>query len=238
MKDFIRKKLNESLRDYHVKPSAIIDKYQIGEYDDYDFDDFDDYGSFDDLDFIDEPIASKKISGDIKAYHGTTHKINNFTTEFVGGDKAKDQEGPGIYFTTDKSETLDYAGEDGYIYSVILNVNNLVSNESKHNLDYLTEKVTKLIKMSPNWRLVARGYNADVEEGVDEMVASYIKNSQSEKEVFVAIYMDVYQGNAPGFVKNMVGEGYDGLYLPTKGGGAHIVVYNPSIIKIVKEEKV
>ena len=36
----------------------------------------------------------------IIAYHGTNNKIDKFVTDFVGGQNAMDQEGPGIYFTT------------------------------------------------------------------------------------------------------------------------------------------
>ena len=232
MKDFIKQRLKEDLnRYYQAKPNAISDKYQIGEYDDYDFDDY----GFDDLDIIDEPIKpSKKISGDIKAFHGSPHKISNFSDEFVGGEEANDQEGPGIYFTTDSSDAVKYAEGGGYVYEVNLKVNNLVSNEPKSNLEYLTKPITKLIKMNPNWKNVAKGYD----EGLDDMVAQYIHMAQSEKEAFVAVYMNVYKENATMFVRNMVKLGYDGLYLPMKDEGAHIVIYNPSLIRVVNSKQI
>ena len=51
----------------------------------------------------------------IVAYHGSREKIKKFTDKFVGGAEARDQEGPGIYFTTEEQEALDYAKGGGYL---------------------------------------------------------------------------------------------------------------------------
>jgi hypothetical protein len=92
--------------------------------------------------------------------------------------------------------------------------------------------------MAPNWKQVARGYDADVKEGLSEMVYRYVGMAQSEKEAFVSAYIDVYKNNPVGFVRNMVKLGYDGVYLPTKSGGAHIVIYNPSLIEVVDSKQI
>ena len=196
----------------------------LNEYSEYD----DDLDNFDDLDMEDEPAAPvKKMSGVVKAFHGSPSKIKSFSDEFVGGEEANDQEGPGIYFTTDYNDATGY-GKGGYVYQVSLNIKNLVSDQPSGSLDYLVGPVTKLIKMNPNWKSVAKGYD----EGLGEMIAQYLHTSQSEKEVFVAVCNSIYTNDSVSFVRNMVKLGYDGLHLPMKGDGANIVIYNPKLIRV------
>lgn len=224
MKDFIKRRLREGLEYNHVVGDATEDKYEISEFDDY----YDDEDEFSDVIDMPQDRPTKKISGDIKAFHGTPNKINNFSDEFVGGAEANDQEGPGIYFTTIYEEAVKYAN-NGFVYEVILKPKKLVSNETSSNLDYLTKTIVKLIQMAPNWKNVAKSFD----EGLDDMIAKYIYSSQSEKEAFVTLYNDIYKNNPIAYVRNMVKLGYDGVYLPTKDGGAHIVIYNPSLINVV-----
>jgi len=232
MKGFIKRKLRENLeRDSHVVGSATDDKFKLSEYDDYD--DFDEFDEFDDV--LDMPSEKpvKKVNGTIKAFHGTPNKIGQFSDEFVGGKEANDQEGPGIYFTTKSDEALKYAA-GGFVYEVDLKVKNLVSDEKAYDLEYLIEPVTKLIKMASNWKAIAKGYD----DGIEEMVGRYISMAQSEKEVFVTLYYDVYREEPVAYVKNMVKLGYDGVYLPAKGDDAHIVIYNPSTIHVTNAKRV
>ena len=53
----------------------------------------------------------------IIAYHGTNNKIDKFVTDFVGGQNAMDQEGPGIYFTTKEDDAYQYGN---YVHKVLL----------------------------------------------------------------------------------------------------------------------
>ena len=173
-----------------------------------------------------------------KAYHGTTHKITKFSSAFVGGSEAVDQEGPGIYFTTSFDEATEYGKGGGVVYQVELSYNRLVSDKPSMDLDYLIPPITKLIKMAPDWKRVARGYDDDLEEGLSEMVHRYVGMAQSEKEAFVVMYGEVYKETPVAYVKNMVKLGYDGVYLPTADGGAHIIIYKPSSIKVTGEKQI
>ena len=62
--------------------------------------------------------------------------------------------------------------------------------------------------------------------------------AQSEKEAFVVMYGEVYKETPVAYVKNMVKLGYDGVYLPTADGGAHIIIYKPSSIKVTGEKQI
>jgi len=234
MKNFIKKQLREDLESYYgVSGDVTKDKFKLGikEYEE-DYDDDGEYYGDEDDDFNIGNIETSKpteISNQIIAYHGSPNKISKFQDAFVGGKEAKDQEGPGIYFTKSKEEAHGYAGKGGFVCKVILKPKKFVSTDLSHDLDYLTNTVTKLIKTSGNWERVAKGYD----DGLDDMVSKYISTSQTERDVFISLFNDVYQNDPINYVRNMVKLGYQGIYFPANEGHAdHIVVYDPSIIKI------
>jgi hypothetical protein len=213
MREFIKKRLNEDLEYYYVDDSAPeVDEYKMG--------------------------MNESRGDNLVAYHGSQHKIKKFTDKFVGGAEANDQEGPGIYFTTIPEEAKQYAVGGGYLYKVNLTINKLVSNEENFDLDYLTKPITQLIKMAPNWKRVAKGYDDDIEEGLNEMIHRYIGMSMSEKEVFVGLYGEVYKSNPIAYVRNMTKLGYGGVNLPTKSGGAHIAIYDTSLINLIGSKQI
>jgi hypothetical protein len=213
MKNFIKNRLHEDLR-YHGVSNAEpeTDEFKMG-------------------------LAEAGNQSTI-AYHGTRHKITKFSDKFVGGEQAKDQEGPGIYFASEPKEAIEYATGGGYVYKVNLNFGKLLSNEPSMDLDYLTQPVTKLIKAAPNWKRVAKGYSDDIDEGLDEMVYKFIGTSQSEKEVFVTLFDEVYKNDPILYVRNMTKLGYDGVNLPTKGGGSQYAVYNVKSIQIIDSKQI
>lgn len=211
LKNRITELLREDLK-YWYSGNATKDKFDVG---------------------IKNDIVAES-NKNIVAYHGSPHKISSFSDEFVGGKEATDQEGPGIYFTTSVDEARKYTGDGGYLYKVQLTPKKLLSDDPNFDLDYLNKPITQLIKMAPNWKQVARGYD----EGIDEMIYKYVGMSQSEKEAFVNLFNDVYSNNAVSYVRNMVKLGYDGVYLPSRDGGAHIVIYNLSVIKLLDIEKI
>jgi len=174
----------------------------------------------------------------ITAYHGTPQQITKFSDEFAGSKEATDQEGPGIYFTTKLDEAIKYATHGGYVYTVDLHPRKMLSSEMGSDFEYLKSSVTKLIKTAPNWKGMAMGYDEDINEGLNELVYQFISMGQSEKEVFVNLYHEVFKQHPHLFVRGMVKLGYDALYLPSRDEGGHIVVYNPKIIKVLNEKQI
>jgi len=169
------------------------------------------------------------------AYHGRKSKYNNVRDLFNRiNNEGTDQEGAGVYFTTKADEAIKYASPNGYVYEVELHPQKMLSDKPSFDNEHLIPKLTKLIKSVPNWKRFALSYDDDINDGLYEMVYRYASMGQSEKEVFVNLYHDVFKGNALGFVKGMAKLGYDALYLPAKDGGAHIVAYNPNIVNILE----
>jgi hypothetical protein len=175
----------------------------------------------------------------ITAYHGTKDKINKF--QFVNAPDAKNQEGPGIYFTINHEDAKNYAGDGGYVYTVQLTPKRLLRNTPMNKVDknQLRDEVVKLIKMAPNWKSVAMNYGDDLEDGLDGMLYQYIDTSNIKRKVFVYIFEDLYKTNPDAYIKNMIKLGYDGVYLKSKDGlRDNYAIYNPAVIKLVKTEQI
>jgi hypothetical protein len=85
-------------------------------------------------------------SSDDVWYHGRTSTSDAFDLSYVGRKEAKDQEGPGFYFTSDKGEASGYAYPSGIILTVKLSPRKLASNTEPANI----KDVNYLIENAPD----------------------------------------------------------------------------------------
>ena len=165
------------------------------------------------------------------AYHGSKHKFDSFTDEFVGGKEATDQEGPGIYFTTSEEDARGY-GE--FMYKVMLSPRKLL--DKSPNYQKYGPTLMKLIKMAPDWKDSAQNWDENYNRGVIEAAKSFIDYNDNEKDCFLQVWIDFYRDHPFDYVKNMVKLGFDGIIVNAYGRNEdvkHIIVYNPSIIKTI-----
>ena len=162
------------------------------------------------------------------AYHGTNADINNFSDEFVGGEKAVDQEGPGIYFTSLRKEAEMYGDK---IYTVELSPRKLMDmtplNKSKWK-----SFTAKMMQKAPNWKDTAQNFDINPYRGVSIAVESSLDINDTEKDLAQQIWIEFYRYSPVEFVRNMVKMGIDGIVVPRhEGNGNHVIIYNPAIIK-------
>jgi len=176
---------------------------------------------------IDEVV----VGGEITAYHGTEDKIESFTDEFVGTEEATDQEGPGIYFTTDRDDAQGYGK---MLYTVILRPNKLIDETSSENIN--PEELGKIIKTLPEWEMQAQNWAEDPESGLHMAIDDFIRYNDTEKDVFQQVWIDFFRYNPILFVKGMVTLGYDGQIIEKENGRRHVIVYNPDIIEVTNIE--
>lgn len=169
----------------------------------------------------------------LTAYHGTSENIEAFTDTFVGGENAVDEQGAGIYFTTNKKEASAYGNK---LYTVELFGSFLTDKEPATAVDI--SKLIQLIKMSEDWENMA--YNFDTNANKGAMIASQgaIEYSDTEKEVFQSIEADFYRYDGLRYVRNMVKLGYDGIIVDSYGNKEYknIIMFNPNNIKIINIE--
>lgn len=169
--------------------------------------------------------------GEYISYHGTNTKIDTFTDEFVGAEESTDQEGPGIYFTTDRD---DASGYGNIIYIVILRPNKLVDESSSDNIN--PEDLIKMIKTLPEWELNTQNWDEDPETGLNMAIDDFFKYNDTEKDVFQQMWYDFFRYRPVEFVRGMVKLGYDGQIIEKENGRRHIIVYNPNIIEVINIE--
>jgi len=169
--------------------------------------------------------------GSYTVYHGSKTQITNFVDEFVGGDNAIDQEGPGIYFTTSKEEAETY-GE--YLYTVTLTPRQLM-DETPSNPRKLTPFITKMVRMAPEWKDKAQNYDENPLRGLNIFVESTLDYNDTEKDVAQQIWVEFYRYQPVDYVRNMVKMGIDGIKVKREYNDiTHFIIYNPSIITVLK----
>ena len=160
-------------------------------------------------------------------YHGSPNKILKFVDEFVGGEKANDQEGPGIYFTS----SFDNAGHYGeYVHKAILSPRKLLTTKPSSNK--IAGLIEKMVLMASDWEMHAQDYDENPKIGLRKFIESTIQYNDTEKDVVQQIWYDFYRYEPVNFVRNMVKIGIDGIMVPKENGVVHYIIYNPAIIKI------
>ena len=174
-----------------------------------------------------ENFVSETKQSPIVAYHGSPKRILKFVDEFVGGEEAADQEGPGIYFTS----SFDNAGHYGeYVHKVTLTPRKLLSTKPSSNK--LAGLIEKMVLMAPDWEMHAQDYDENPRIGLRKFIQSTIEYNDTEKDVLQQIWYDFYRYKPVDFVRNMVKMGIDGIMVPKENGVIHYIIYNPSIINI------
>lgn len=165
-------------------------------------------------------------------YHGDTRLVTSFRDNRMDRDLTLNQDrlanGPGIYFTEQYSEALDYARPNGYVYTVHLKGTIIPENTTLTN-DIISSLIFWAIEEIDD---------IFVEE--DEIQDDIKKYTLYGRDNFlpptIAIY-DKYYGNdnANIFTNNLVTLGIDGIQV-TFSDRQHVVVYNPKIIDIIESK--
>lgn len=164
----------------------------------------------------------------IIAYHGSTNKITNFVMDFVGGKEAHDQEGPGIYFTTSE--------EDAGLYGTIIHKVELSLRKTlttSPNILKHKNTLLKLIQQAPNYLDTLQNFDENPRKALSIALEGTIDYNDTEKDAFQQVWVDFYRNRPIEYVKNCVAMGIDGLIVPMKEGVQHIIIYNPTSIKLI-----
>ncbi len=172
-------------------------------------------------------LSEAKSVKPITVYHGSPKKILKFVDEFVGGEEAADQEGPGIYFTS----SFDNAGHYGeYVHTVTLTPRKLLTTTPSSNK--LASLINKMVLMASDWEMHAQDYDENPRIGLRNFIESTIDYNDTEKDVAQQIWYDFYRYDPVNFVRNMTKMGIDGIMVPKDNGIVHYIIYNPEIINI------
>ena len=177
---------------------------------------------------IDESLNETIKGGTYIMYHGSDHAFNKFTDEFVGGENANDEQGAGIYFTTELEQAQRYGR---YVYKVQLKPRKMTNVANKRVVS--VTNVTKLIKMSPTWKDDVLNWDENVMRGLAKAIKALFDYSKNEKDLYQQIEHDFFRHDSVLFVRGMTKLGFDAQLVEFEGI-THIIVYNPEIITILE----
>lgn len=164
-------------------------------------------------------------------YHGTDHRIERFMDDFVGGEKAVDGEGPGIYFTSDKDNAFLFGR---IVYEVELSPRAVMTTDTV-NPKVDRAALIKLAKSTPDWEMDAQNWDENAEKGLQKCIDSVLKYRHSVADIFRQMCREFYAHDPVGYVRNVVKfTKYDAISIDMMNGIEHVVVYNPGIIRLKK----
>lgn len=166
----------------------------------------------------------------ILVYHGSNTNFNTFLTDFIGGESATDQEGPGVYFTTSREDAEHYGK---YIYTIKLRPNRILSDNPKDTVS--RKDMEKLIKMAEDWEMHAYDWDENLRIGL-KMSVDAVMSEETPKDVITQVWFEYYRYQPVKYAKNAVSLGYDGISVNRDEGVIHYIIYNPQIISIVNKE--
>lgn len=184
-------------------------------------------------------ITKKHLEGEW--YHGDERKTDFVSRNYFDvTDHSRDRNamGPGIYFTRLKYQASGYAGDSGYVYTVTVDLDpkRTLEDDTKPNKNVLR----KFVKRCPDKELLYNYSSVNLSVAAEKAVEMNMDSSDNMLDAIMGLYNDLYQRDAVLFAKVMTEVGYDAFYHKVnpehEPDAIHLVVYNPSIIKIVKEE--
>ena len=167
------------------------------------------------------------------AYHGSPTDFSRFSDEFVGGENATDQNGPGIYFTSSENEAYSYAGEKGKLYKVELKPR-IIYDDTPNKFTITPTIIKRLVTMANEWEDNAVNFDYPAQKGLANFMSGVFDYNDNDKDVLLQVWIDFYKYDGVNFVRNCVKLGIDGImvsdeYRDTK----HYIIYNPNIINVI-----
>ncbi len=169
-----------------------------------------------------------KVIASILWYHGRSVDSEKFDLDHVGKEEAKDQEGPGFYFTADKKEAARYAYPAGVILTVKLTPRKLVSNTEPAPL----QDVKHLIGKAPDKEATLTNWDENSAKALK--IATKAMIADTAKQTFENIWFDFYRYEPRKYLDTLIHLGYDGHYAERQS--QHIIIYNPNVIKILNKD--
>ena len=181
-----------------------------------------------------ETFNTQETLDDYTWYHGRTVDSELFSYDFVGGEKAIDQEGSGFYFTNNFENAKLYAENKGVVLKCRINYKKLiVKNRTKTN----KKVVVNLIDYSPERNDVLSDFAEDLKIARLEAIQSY-SNYQFSSDAYQTIEADFYKGYPKNYLQ-VISRFYDGQITPHEkslyGDIKHLIVYNPQIIQVIEK---
>lgn len=158
-------------------------------------------------------------------YNGSVRPRLTWTTENVG--KGHDQQGPGLYFTSSENDARAYGA---YVHKVYLNLTKKRTVPLKGVLAY--DVIKKLVTSSPSYEIHISNWDENERVALQKAIAA-MQNSNGIFDTLQQIWIDFYKNDPIEFLSN-VSEFYDGAVITRSVGLKHAIIFNPSVIEVIK----
>ena len=181
------------------------------------------------MSFLSKVMSKYQVVTNTAWYHGRSADSDKFDLNYVGKDEAKDREGPGFYFTRDKKDAEHYAHPSGIVLTVDLSPRRLVSSTDPAPVNH----IRYLIDHAPDKETTLSNWDEDAKRALK--LALQAMTADNAKETFENIWFDFYRYAPKKYLEALIHLGYDG-HLASRNQN-HIIIYNPSVIKILDKER-
>lgn len=176
-----------------------------------------------------EAALKPEITTETPLFHGARAVIKEWSLQHLSSGRGHDQEGPGIYFTTDPEDARGYGR---VVHEVRLNLRATVP--LKGHVSPATVKA--LILASPECVERLEDWGEEPNEALLAATDLILDSHHDEpQQVFQQIWYDFYHNHSEDYLRNMVKLGYDGFVVDRSSTphGAdkpvtrrHVVVFN------------
>lgn len=173
-------------------------------------------------------------------YHGRTVDSESFSYDYVGGENAYDQEGPGFYFTSNLNDARAYAQPNGIILKCYIDYKKLIIKSDTSSTKTNKKVLVDLINNSPNKEYTLSNFDENPRIAMINAVNAYLRYEDAF-DSYQILARDFYRYEAKEYLETL--SKYYDAQLTTKEGSMdghrlyHLIVYKPSIIKVLDKMK-
>lgn len=164
-------------------------------------------------------------------YHGRTVDSEVFSLDYVGGENANDQEGPGFYFTNSLQNARSYAYPNGIVLKCQVNYKKLIIKGDSSETKTSKKIIVDLINNSPNKDYVLENFDENPKMAMIKAVNSYLKYTVAY-DSYQIIARDFYRHESKEYLQ-VLSKYYDAQLTKHPYSIYHLIVYNPALIIVI-----
>lgn len=167
-------------------------------------------------------------------YHGTKHRFDSFSYEYVLTEDAKAQFGPGFYLTDSQQIAAGYAGAGGVIKEVTLKrLNRIFTNRTKARPNMANQYVAKIPE--EDRETVLSNWDEDPQRARRKLIDAINEYCPTLHSMIEMICHECFRGSEPFFVQRVAERSeVDGIIIPQTEDMNFLIAYNPAVLRITK----
>lgn len=178
---------------------------------------------------INESVISEQIEDVLTVYHGSDHRITDFTLDHLGD--GLDEYGPGLYFATDYTTASSHGK---YIHEVVIAQDITLVPDTAPDI----KLAKRLMEKSPELEMILTDWDEDRNKAFQTALSSMVNSADNMEEMLENVWYDFFRDDSKMFLELVVEmAGYDGKIV-TPGIGKYLLLFNTDkIVSVTVTEK-